>query len=159
MAANEDVALIVDRMALIENMLNQVIEKFCSPRREAFSFFWEVVLDSSIMPVGSKVKAAMAIAQELDVKLDGDALHKLVALRNAFAHHGIDSHPTVFVGKTPQDDQAHYMLHIISNSGKISRKRRVDALDEFNSAYGIAKQSLIDLHRSIQEKLQGDVSN
>lgn len=159
MSANEDVVLIVDRMASIENMLNQVIEKFCCPRREAFPFFWNVVLDSSIMPVGGKVKAARAIAQELDVKLDGDALHKPVALRNAFAHHHTNSHPTMFVGKTPQDDESHYMLQVISNSGKISRKRRVDALNEFNTAYGIVKQSLIDLLRFIQEKIQPPGSN
>ncbi|MGH9972212.1 MAG: hypothetical protein ACREBG_31080 [Pyrinomonadaceae bacterium] len=144
MSGNQDVALIVDQMASIENMLNQVIEKFCGPRREAFPFFWNVGLDSSIMPVGGKVKAAMAIAQELDVKLDGDALHKLVALRNAFAHHRTNSHPTMFVGKTTQDDESHYMLQIISNSGKISRKRRADALNEFNTAY--ARQAVT--HRS-----------
>ncbi len=148
MKTNKDLVLVIDRMALIENILNQVIEKFCAPRREAFPFFWNIVLDSSIMPVGSKAKVAMAIAQELGVKLDGNALHKLIALRNAFAHQATDSHPTVFVGKTPADDQSHYILQVISSSGKISRKRRDDALDEFNSTYGIAKKSLVDLRHS-----------
>jgi hypothetical protein len=38
MQANDDLATILDRTALIENILNQVIEAFCGPRKEAFSF-------------------------------------------------------------------------------------------------------------------------
>ena|GEM_PF-3389633 len=130
-----DLVHVADRAALIKNILNQVIEDFCEPRRERCMFFWDVILDSSIMPMGSKVKVVSAIAQELEFKLEKDALHQVMALRNAFAHHKTESHPVISVGKAEEDSKIHYELHILSSSGKFSRKRREDALSEFNNAF------------------------
>ena len=70
MSSSDDVIQVINRTALIENLLNQVIEKYSCPRKEVFEFFWDVVLDSSIMSLGAKVKVAMAISQELAVKFD-----------------------------------------------------------------------------------------
>jgi hypothetical protein len=99
MPTDKDLVDVIDRTALIENILNQVIEAFCEPRQEPFMFFWNVILDSSIMPMGSKVKVVMAIAQEMNVKLDQKSVHSVMSLRNAFAHHPSDSHPVLVVGK------------------------------------------------------------
>ena len=115
-----DVSKVIDRTALIENILNQVILNYSAPRKDAFNFFWDVLLDSSIMPLGSKVKVAMAISQELNIKLKQDSLHKVLSYRNAFAHHSLNSHPTLAVGKTPEEDKAYYSFQVIKNSGKIS---------------------------------------
>jgi hypothetical protein len=102
------------------------------------------------MPMGSKVKVVAAIAQEMNVKLDQKAIHGVMALRNAFAHHPLDSHPVLIVGKTPAEDESHFQLQILSNSGKLSRKRRKDALDEFNSSYKLAKASLVRLRDTVK---------
>lgn len=142
MQANDDLALIVDRTALIENMLNQAIEAFCGPRKEAFPFFWNVLLDSSILPLGAKLKIAVAISQELDTTLDQKALYRVLTLRNAFAHHATNSHPVLYVGITPETDQLHYTLQKISNVGIVTMQRRDEALAEFNSSYEAAKNSL-----------------
>jgi len=150
MATDGDLLHVIDRTALIENILNQIIEVFCEPRQEPFMFFWNVILDSSIMPMGSKVKVVAAIAQEMNVKLDQKSIHGVMALRNAFAHHPLDSHPVVTVGKTPAEDESHFQLQILSNSGKLSRKRRKDALDEFNSSYKLAKASLVGLRDTVK---------
>jgi len=151
-----DLVHVVDRAALIENILNQVIEDFCEPRKEQVMFFWNVILDSSIMPMGSKVKVASAIAQELHFKLEQDALHKVMALRNAFAHHKTESHPVISVGKTEADSKIHYELHVLSNSGKLSRKRREDALTEFTAAFRLATESLVALKAAIRAKGASD---
>lgn len=158
MSAHDDVIQIINRTALIENILNQVIEKYCCPRKEAFPFFWTVLLDGSIMPLGAKVKIAMAISQAIDAKLDQDSLHKLISFRNAFAHHGADAHPTLFVGKNPEEDELHYMLHVVTHSGKIQQKRRGEALAEFNACYEKAKKSLMDLLGSVITEVQGKKS-
>src|SRR4030043_279184 len=121
MSANDNVIHVIDRTALIENLLNQAIVKYCSPRKEAFPFFWNVILDSSIMTMGSKIKVAMAIAQEISFKLNPNPLHELISYRNAFAHHAVDAHPTLLVAKDPEQDEIRYMLHIIQHSGRIQR--------------------------------------
>jgi hypothetical protein len=158
MSRTLDLALVIDRTALIENMLNQVIEGFCAPQKRAFPFFWNVVLDSSIMPLGSKVKVAMAIAQELRVKLDQNALHSVISLRNAFAHHGIGSHPVCSVGMTPEEDRVHYELQVVANSGKVSRMRREAALASFNSSYQDARESLASLLKAIKGRNAPDAA-
>ena len=147
---DNDVSQVINRTAVIENMLNQVILNYASPRKDAFEVFWNVLLDSSIILLGSKVKVAMAISQQLNIKLDRDSLHKVLSYRNAFAHHALDSHPTVVMGKTPDEDELHYVLHIISQSGKTQRKRRDVALDEFNDSYEVAKKSLVELLNAIK---------
>ena len=152
MPTESDVANVIDRTALIENILSQVIEAYCEPRKDRFMFFWSVLLDSSIMPMGSKTKAAMAIAQEMRFKLDQNSLHNVVSLRNAFAHQPTNAHPVLVVGKTPEEDEFHLQLQILSNSGKISMKRRLDALDEFNAAYSLAKASLVELLSAIKQQ-------
>ncbi|MCG2750383.1 MAG: hypothetical protein L6301_00885 [Desulfobacteraceae bacterium] len=146
-----DVSQVIDRTDLIENILNQIIEKYTSPRKDAFEFFWTILLDSSIMPLGSKIKVVMAISQRIKFKLNSDPLHKVVSYRNAFAHHGLNAHPTVLVGKTPEEDELQYILHIIKQSGKTERKSREAALDEFNANYETAKKALVDLLDSVKQ--------
>jgi hypothetical protein len=152
MSEKSDLVHVVNRTALIENILNQVIEAFCEPRQEPFMFFWNVILDSSIMPMGSKVKVATAIAQELDVKIEQNAIHTVMALRNAFAHHKTGSHPVITASKTEEDGEVHYELQILSNSGRLSRKRREDALAEFDASYVLAKESLVAMLAAIKAK-------
>lgn len=147
-----DVSKVIDRTDLIENLLNQVIHNYTAPRKEAHEFVWNVLLDSSVMPLGPKIKVAMAISQNLEVKLKNNSLHKVVSLRNAFVHHGLGSHPTVFVGKTPEEDEAAYMLQIPSQSGKIRRIRKEEALDEFSTHFNKAKQSLVELLEKIKNE-------
>ncbi len=151
MATTTDLADVIDKSALIENILCQVIETFCAPRKDRFGFFWSVILDSSIMPMGAKAKVAMAIAQEVKFKLDQNAIHNVMSLRNAFAHQPTNSHPVLVVGKTREEDEMHLQLQILSNSGKISMKRRQNALAEFNESYKDAKGSLVALLQAIKE--------
>jgi hypothetical protein len=115
---------VINRTGYIENLLDQVIEKYCSPQKDRVTFFWDVVLDGAIMSVGSKVKVAMAVSQKLEFKLNQDAIHKVMALRNAFAHHQTTSHPVWVVGRTEEEGSAHYQLKVISNSGRLSHKKR-----------------------------------
>jgi hypothetical protein len=149
---NEDVVDVIIRTALIENLLNQVIEQYCAPRSDRFAFFWSVLLDSSIMPIGSKAKVAMAVAQCVDFKVDKNAIHEVMALRNAFAHHQTDAHPVFVVGKTEVENSSHFELQIISSSGRITRTKRQDAFKQFNKAYTAAKASLIGLLQRIKSE-------
>ena len=148
---NNDVSQIISRTALIENILNQVIHAHTAPRKDAFEFFWNVLLDSSVMPLGSKIKVAMAISQELKFKLEKNALHKVISYRNAFAHHDLDAHPVNVVGKTPDEDKLQNMLHIMKSSGVIEKKCRIEALEDFNKNYNTAKESLVTLLKVIKK--------
>ena len=147
---DDDVVVVINRAGLIENLLNQVIEQYCAPPRDRLELFWTVLLDSSVMSVGAKVKVAMAVAHRITFKLEAEPIHRVMALRNAFAHHPTDAHPVLVVGKTEQNDSSHFELHVLSGSGRISRIPREQALDEFNAAYQKAKASLVALRDAVK---------
>lgn len=149
-----DLVNVVDRTALIENLLNQIVVSYCGPRKEAVEFMWSVVLDTSVMSIGAKVKIVMAVAQEIRFKLRKDALHTVMSLRNAFAHHATDSHVVFAIGAKPEDMHVYHQLWILGSSGKISRKRRDEALEEFNLAYRVAKESLVELRDVVRNRFE-----
>lgn len=148
---HEGLIEVIDRTAHIENLMNQVIEGYCEPRQDRFDFFRSVLLDSSIMPLGGKVRAVSAIAQQLDFKVNASQLHNILSLRNAFAHHDTSSHPLLIVGCRPERNSSHFQLHIINSAGKVTRKRREDALEEFRTAYKTAKKNLVEFIRVVKE--------
>lgn len=73
---------VIDRAALIKNIINQVIAGYCKPRKDAWGFMWSVVLDTSVMSLGAKIKVIMGVAHEMEFKLEKNSLHRVIALRN-----------------------------------------------------------------------------
>ena len=154
-----DVVEVIDRTASIENILNQVIVGYCRPRKEAWEFMWSVVLDTSIMPLGAKVKVAMAASQEMRVKLDRDALLSVISLRNAFAHHASYAHPVLVVAANEYEEPTSYnQLWVLGSEGKIRRVKRQEALTEFSKSYVKAKKSLVALNDAIRARYGNDAA-
>lgn len=151
-----DVVDVIDRTALIENIINQVIVGYCKPRKEAWEFMWSIVLDTSVMYFGAKVKVVMAVAREMGFKLEKNALHRVIATRNAFAHHASDVHPVLAVGRTPEEDTIYTHFWVLEGSGKVSRVKRHEAFAEFNTAYSKARDSLVELNKMVHERFSSD---
>lgn len=149
-----DVVDVIDRVALIENVINQVIVGYCKPQKEAWEFMWSVVLDTSVMALGAKLKVVLAISHEIGHKLDKDSLHQVIALRNAFAHHASNAHPVYAVGRTPEQDTTYLQLWVLEGSGKISRLKRDEAFAKFNKAYRKALESLVQLKNLVAERYE-----
>ncbi len=94
----------------------------------------------------------MAIAQELKFTLDQNAIHKVMSLRNAFAHHKTGAHPVLVVGGPNKEGSVHHVLQVISNSGRLTRKNREEAFAEFKTYFTSAKESLISLLEAIRDE-------
>lgn len=152
--STSDVVDVIDRVALIENIINQIIVGYCKPRKDAWEFMWSIVLDTSVMSLGAKVKVVMAVTHEMGFDLEKNALHRVIALRNAFAHHASDAHPVLAVGRTPEEDTSYFQFLVLEGSGKISRIKRHEAFTEFNSAYRKAKDSLVQLNNMVHERYE-----
>ena len=156
---DNDLAQVIDRTFLIENLMDQIIEKYISPRKESFSFFRNIFLDSSIISLGTKVKLVLLISNEMNLRIDDSSIRTVVRLRNAFAHHGLHAHPVFIVGKTPDEDKSLYELQTITSSLKIKRVSREKGLEEFNEAYQTAKNTLIILKQALEEKISNGKEN
>lgn len=96
------------------------------------------------MSLGAKAKVVMAIAHELDFKFEKDALHRVLELRNAFAHHATDANLSMGIGSDGETEFFHEFW-ILRSSGKLEKKKRRQALEEFKKAYSKAQQSLVGL--------------
>lgn len=151
-----DVVDVIDRVAHIENVINQVIVGYCKPRKKAWEFMWSIVLDTSVMPLGAKVKVVMAVSHEMGFTLDKNSLHRVIALRNAFAHHASNAHPVFVVGRTPEENTSHLQFLVLESSGKVSRIKRHEAFSEFESVYRAARDSVVQLRNMIHEKYESD---
>lgn len=148
-----DIVEVIDRAALIENYLNQIIVGYCRPPKDAWEFMWSVVLDTSVMSLGAKVKVVLAIAQEMHASIDSNALHSVISLRNAFAHHATTAHPVLVVPEKKGDKPVAYgELWVLTSAGKIKRTARHDALEEFNEKYAATSTSLVALIDKIHAK-------
>jgi hypothetical protein len=147
-----DVVEVIDRSASIENIINQIIVGYCKPRKDAWEFMWSVMLDTSVMALGAKIKVVMAISHEMSFSLEKNAVHRVIALRNAFAHHASNAHPVLAVGKTPEEDTSYLQFWVLESSGKISRVKRHEAFDEFNAAYCKARDSLVQLKDIVNKR-------
>lgn len=153
--ARSDVVDVIDRAAHIENIINQVIVGYCKPRKEAWEFMWNIVLDTSVMSLGGKVKVVMAVSHEMGFNLDKDSLHKVISLRNSFAHNANDAHPVFVVGRTPTEDTSHLQFLVLESSGKITRIKRQEAFIKFSRAYDAARESLVQLKNLIDGRYKG----
>jgi hypothetical protein len=146
-----DLVLVIDRAALLEHLINQIICAYCAPRKEAWMFMTSIVLDTSVMSLGAKTKVVMAVAQQVDYKLDKNSIHTAIALRNSFAHNAHDANRVVEVGVT--EEAYYHEFWILQSSGRLDKKKRHEALKEFNEAYTKARRSLIGLVMRVADKV------
>jgi hypothetical protein len=149
-----DLVEVINKTAHIENIANQVILNYCGPRSDAREFMWSVVLDTSVMSFGAKLKVVLAVAQEVHVKADREALQRVVALRNAFVHHATYAYPVLNEGPTPERTTQYNMLWVLQTSGRTARLKRHEAFEEFLLSYRSAKESLLEIKREVQASLE-----
>jgi len=78
---------IIERFKLIEYLLNCMIINHITPKDIAF--FQNILLNSSIINTGAKVKIIKYICQSKNKDYDFTNLHKLINIRNLFAHEDV----------------------------------------------------------------------
>jgi len=150
MEEKSNLEVVIDCISTIENNLDQIISSFIAPKESSYHFFWSIMLDSSILPIGSKIKLFVAISQNIDAKTNPTVLHKLIALRNAFAHQGSNENPVFIAQKGTKECKGFNALKVISQSGRVSLMDRGKAFEQFNQHY----KASLDMLLEIKEKLK-----
>lgn len=149
-----DLVKVVNRAAHIENLMDQVISNYCAPRKKASTFMWTVLLDSSVMPLGGKAKVVAAVAQMVGCTFERNAVHRIIALRNAFAHNSTDAHQAVVFGRTDEETYSYCQFMTLGPSGEIKIEKRHEAFAEFNDLFTVVKQSLLQLREAVKKDLE-----
>lgn len=148
-----DLVKVVDQTAVIENLINQIIHLYVAPREHAAIFAWNVLLDTSVITLGAKLKVVMAVAQEVMFKLEKNSLHQLLSLRNAFAHNSTNAHLVLQIGEEGEPHSMYNELWILGSSGEHEILKRHEALEKFNKHYELSDSSLTLLLNVVKEQL------
>lgn len=149
----QDLVHVINQAGHIENLFNQIIHDYCAPREHAWYFMWSVVLDTSVMPLGNKLKVVMAVAHELKFKLTKEALYKVIQLRNSFAHNTTYAHQVLVIGRTDEETTTHNEFHTLDSNGALKISKRHEAFELFNKNYEISQAELGILVKLVKDQI------
>lgn len=115
--------------------MKAIIEAYVEPRADREAFFRAYVLNNAIVPFAAKMKLVFAINKDLQlVKLEANAFHKVMSLRNAFAHNDLIS--GIRVDETARSDEGSaVVLESVRGDGGMETVTRDAAYQEFRKAH------------------------
>ncbi len=131
-------------------MLDQVIVKYMDLSAEKHRFLWDIFLNGSVMPFANKLRVCGVIADKINLKFNANPFHMLSNFRNGFAHNRLNSDPLIVASRNDEDsDVGHYTFTIVSGSGKATRYKREEALEEFEKHYNECMETLVKLLKTL----------
>lgn len=92
---NEEIELrnigkIIHEAGKIENLLDEIISEYFISDLNLESFFRKTILNASL-EFSKKVKIVSQIAKKEDLEFNSGPFHRIMAIRNAFAHNDLSS--------------------------------------------------------------------
>jgi len=139
--------LVLDHFNQLEGLMKDVIEAYVRPVETRAIFFRAYLLNNAIVPLAGKIKLIFAINNELSlVSLDRNRLHRLLAIRNAFAHNDVLSGFDVHIPENLESPiTEHVYMESIKGDGSIERLTRDRATGEFFTLHQYVKTALEEM--------------
>ena len=139
---------VLDRFNAIEVNLAELIATEIGAAKEKSSFIRDVLLNNSMLPFSSKVKLFLHLrALNNWPPIDTNRLHRLMHIRNQFAHCTPKHHIHVNVDdKNDKVDVTEFlMLESVANTGKIEPTDSDLAFEQFKECYAYIRAYLLAL--------------
>ena len=114
--------------------MKEVIADYLQIPAERRSFAEAFLLHNSSVSFAAKAKLILAIAKELNVRIDKNAMHTMLSRRNAFAHQDHLSSIRVVKDQNGVPDVS-YVVESIMGSGQLEIVTQKQAFDQFVEAY------------------------
>lgn len=134
--------IVVEQFNEIENMVNTIIFDYITPTIDAEQFVKTYLLDNSILSFASKIKLLQVIARNIKAKaIDRNKLHRLMAIRNAFAHNQV-AHRIDIEHVENELPDIYYYIESIKGNGEMERFKRDNVFAEFGPLHNDLKQEL-----------------
>ena len=145
-----DREFVIDRFNYIESILTEIIVVYIKPSSDRHDLLKSTILNNSIVSFASKVKLFCHMnATEQWIYLKKDSLHRLMQIRNQFAHSGTQ---WLIANKDTGESRTRLMLESVSGNGKLEQVDSEVALDEFTQ---LAVEIRDKLH-AVLKKLKGE---
>ena len=137
----ERLVFVIRATNIVESKMKRAITMYLGIPPKRSKFTTTQLLNNAVVPFGAKVKLVLAIAADLSVKIDREALHTMLSRRNGFAHQdhlesvrvveGIEGHPEVA-----------FVVESLKGSGTLEVVSQDKAMTEFMAAYLAAETDL-----------------
>ncbi|MGO3182584.1 MAG: hypothetical protein ACTIJ9_07105 [Aequorivita sp.] len=122
---------VIERFIRVEERINNIILDYFKPDNKGL--FISVVLNSSILTIGAKIKILVNIGVKNSTI---DKIRKLSAIRNGFAHTLIISQMNITVPSKSEPEKiietnVTSIINVMNSSGKIIKKNAHEYLTEY----------------------------
>jgi len=142
--------LIVERFCELERTVNELLFCFIGPYTDAEDLIRLHLLDNSILSFASKIKLLQVIDRLKGTShINRDELHRLLAIRNAFAHNVVGRNIEVEYVPSGLAD-TYFYIESIKGNGALLRVKRDDAYGEFLALCDSAAVRLAALHAAVR---------
>lgn len=138
---NEQVGDVINKLKWIEYSLDRIIENHVGPKDTCF--FHGIILNSSVISFGVKLKIIKTICEMKNVKYDFNNLHKLSTLRNIFAHE------SSYWDLTEQKIENMYKIDELRSDGKRVSHILQQKYDEFLEIYETESENIKELNKKL----------
>jgi hypothetical protein len=149
----KDVVYVISVFNNIEDSLTRLLIGEIGAPKEKEPFLREILFNNAILPFSAKVKLFLHLrAANNWPKIDQSKLHRLMHIRNQFAHSQRSHHATVQIDQEKNESSIvneKIMISSVSGSGQLVAVDVKDALDEFTNLYVEVSDYLIQLGKEV----------
>jgi|GEM_PF-1897042 len=151
----KDVVWVITIFNEIENALTHILIREIGAPKEKESFLNDILFNNAILPFSAKVKLFLHLrAAHKWPKIDANDLHRLMQIRNQFAHSQRARHVTIVIDREKDETSIaadQIMLSSITGSGQLVAVDAEDALDEFTQLWVRVSDYFRDLSKQLEE--------
>jgi hypothetical protein len=140
-----DVIYVITMFNEIEHSLTSILIDEIGAPKEKQGFLKDILFNNAILPFSAKVKLFLHIrAAHNWPKIDANAFHQLMQIRNQFAHSRRIQHVTLAINEAKSEK---IMMSSISGSGELLAVDTAKALDEFTQQWVKVSDYLRELRK------------
>lgn len=145
----KDVVYVISVFNSLEDSLTRLLIREIGAPKEKETFLREILFNNAILPFSAKVKLFLHLrATNNWPKIEPSKLHRLMHIRNQFAHSQRSHHVTVHIDQEKNKSsiiEDKIMMRSVSGSGQLIAVDAKEALEEFTNLYVEISDYLIQL--------------
>jgi hypothetical protein len=132
----ESLVCVIRLFNAIEHSLTDILIKEIGAPKKKQAFLKDILFNNAILPFAAKVRLFRHLRATKDwPKIDPNLFHRLMHIRNQFAHSQRSLNITLLVGEKLQCGGSKIMMSSVNGSGQLVEVNVADAFNEFRQLW------------------------
>ena len=149
----KDVVYVISMFNAVEESLTSLLVRMIGAPKEKEAFLKDIVFNNAILPFSAKIKLFRHLqAVNGWPKINPTAFHRLMHIRNQFAHSQRSHRATVMIDIKKNESrivEEKIMISSVTGSGELVSVSTKEALEEFTQLYVEVSEYLMRLRESL----------